>query len=500
MAIALSTNFLLGSQLPLDARTVVANTTARDAIPAIQRYNGLIVYTVTGTKNYQLQGGILNANWVDMSLGAGSSQWTTDTYGITYASNVGVGAASNSGAKLYTTPANDVWGILLQSSGVASHSLGMLIDAGTNGSDVAFCVRSQGGTYDYFSVKGDGKVGIGTTTPAYPLDIVGRSRVRGSVISGGGFWMSRAATPTIDDSFMGRSDDSENHMGFYRGGWRLTIEDTTGYVGVGIPNAWAPFHIVKGAGVTAPTTILGGRYLQIGGTECNTAAIQGIGFGYITSPTNESPAFIGYQEVSTIGFTYGDLLLCTRSTTGISDTPSVRMRVQYDGNINMGGLDQATATAAMFGTHGFIIYDAISSGIALATGTRRYLTWLDPSGRLAWYNGSDRMILDISGNLTATNFILSSDRKLKTNIQLLDSSRPVTTPYVEFELLTDLGQKRVGVIAQDLEVEHPEFVRTDDKGIKSVAYIDLHSKEISDLKFQLKTMMERIMELERKLL
>jgi hypothetical protein len=35
--------------------------------------------------------------------GGGSSQWTTDTYGITYASNVGVGTASLSDVKIYAS-------------------------------------------------------------------------------------------------------------------------------------------------------------------------------------------------------------------------------------------------------------------------------------------------------------------------------------------------------------------------------------------------------------
>ena len=70
MAINIGSNFLLGSGIPLDGRTVVADTTARDAIPVIERYDGLIVYTTTGSKNYQLRGGVLNANWVDITSGA----------------------------------------------------------------------------------------------------------------------------------------------------------------------------------------------------------------------------------------------------------------------------------------------------------------------------------------------------------------------------------------------------------------------------------------------
>ena len=71
-SIPLSSNFLLGSSLPLDGRTVVTDNTARDAIPSGQRYEGLTVYSVGSHTNYQLQGGILNADWVAAGGGGGT--------------------------------------------------------------------------------------------------------------------------------------------------------------------------------------------------------------------------------------------------------------------------------------------------------------------------------------------------------------------------------------------------------------------------------------------
>ena len=47
------------------------------------------------------------------------------------------------------------------------------------------------------------------------------------------------------------------------------------------------------------------------------------------------------------------------------------------------------------------------------------------------------------------------------------------------------GQKRYGVIAQELEEVHPEFVRTNDEGMKSVAYVDLLIAKISELESRL---------------
>src|SRR5664279_740471 len=62
-------------------------------------------------------------SWI--AAGGGSSQWTTDTYGITYASNVGIGVASKVDSKLFMAySTNDVWGAVIQSSGATAHSLG----------------------------------------------------------------------------------------------------------------------------------------------------------------------------------------------------------------------------------------------------------------------------------------------------------------------------------------------------------------------------------------
>jgi hypothetical protein len=96
-----------------------------------------------------------------------------------------------------------------------------------------------------------------------------------------------------------------------------------------------------------------------------------------------------------------------------------------------------------------------------------------------------------SGSLTATNFILSSDRRLKTNIKAIDF-KGVNIEYKQFELKSERGIIRFGVIAQDLQKTNPELVRTDKDGMLSVAYIDLLIKEISSLK-------QRVTELEKRL-
>jgi hypothetical protein len=87
--------------------------------------------------------------------------------------------------------------------------------------------------------------------------------------------------------------------------------------------------------------------------------------------------------------------------------------------------------------------------------------------------------------MTATNFIGSSDERLKTNIKPL-RFKSIPIKYKEFELKSELGQKRVGVIAQEIQKTNPEFVREDKEGMLSVAYTDLMMAKIAELECRIK--------------
>ena len=88
--------------------------------------------------------------------------------------------------------------------------------------------------------------------------------------------------------------------------------------------------------------------------------------------------------------------------------------------------------------------------------------------------------INVAGTATATNFILSSDKTLKDKIKNIKAIK-----WKNFELISEPGVKRSGVIAQELEEKHPEFIRTDKDGLKSVAYIDLLITKIAELEARL---------------
>ena len=118
-----------------------------------------------------------------------------------------------------------------------------------------------------------------------------------------------------------------------------------------------------------------------------------------------------------------------------------------------------------------------STSEKLTLGTNGYLGINDtsPSYQLD-VNGSGRF----TSTVTATNFINSSDERLKENIEELGNNN-VEVNWKTFNFKTEKEQKRYGVIAQELEKTNPEFVREDSKGFKSVAYIDLLIAKIAEL-------------------
>lgn len=89
-----------------------------------------------------------------------------------------------------------------------------------------------------------------------------------------------------------------------------------------------------------------------------------------------------------------------------------------------------------------------------------------------------------NSTFTGTNFILSSDRRLKENIEKLKPDT-IDVDWKSFTMKDSDEGYRVGVIAQELELDHPEFVETSNEGYKSVKYIDLLITKIAELEARL---------------
>lgn len=86
-----------------------------------------------------------------------------------------------------------------------------------------------------------------------------------------------------------------------------------------------------------------------------------------------------------------------------------------------------------------------------------------------------------SSSFTATNFITTSDKRLKTNITYINKDDFLDIKYYSFNYINNINKIHYGVIAQELEEKHPELIHINDDGYLGVDYIGLHSAQINCL-------------------
>jgi len=110
---------------------------------------------------------------------------------------------------------------------------------------------------------------------------------------------------------------------------------------------------------------------------------------------------------------------------------------------------------------------------------------------------SDPYVLSVNGtgwfegDVTGFKFYESSDERLKENIEKLDDT------FVSFSFKKDEDSiKHYGAIAQELEIDFPELVKTGEDGFKSVDYTGLLVKELVEVKKKNKDLEDRLKRLE----
>lgn len=113
------------------------------------------------------------------------------------------------------------------------------------------------------------------------------------------------------------------------------------------------------------------------------------------------------------------------------------------------------------------------NGITATTGTTPVIS-LKALTSTGWNAGT-------AGNITAKNFVIGSDRRLKNSIEIINGS----DIFRSFRMNVDESQIRFGAIAQEVERRYPEVVRTDEEGMKSIAYTDLLVKRVAELEERL---------------
>jgi hypothetical protein len=173
------------------------------------------------------------------------------------------------------------------------------------------------------------KVGIGTSSPDAPLEIDGGSTdntVLHLTSGTANTYLKLSDSNTTNGGFIGYA--TEDMFLLTNNTERLRI-NSSGNVGIGNSAPLGKLTISNAAGANAPSTVTAANtYLQLGSDDygpSNNGKFM-IGFGFTDATNTNSPAYIGYEEVSTSGDTYGDLTFYTRSVT--TDTaPTERLRI-----------------------------------------------------------------------------------------------------------------------------------------------------------------------------
>ncbi len=145
------------------------------------------------------------------------------------------------------------------------------------------------------------------------------------------------------------------------------------------------------------------------------------------------------------------------------------------------------------GTGDLALQVTASGGVGIGTNT--------PGVKFDIVGGSGRVE-------TGQNWLTNSDARYKTNITTLEGALPkiLSLRGVRYDMKTEKNiipgkGKQIGFIAQELEQQFPEFVVTDNKGYKAVAYDKLTAilvNAIKEQQAQIEDLKKQVAELSKK--
>ena len=469
--------------------------------------NPYMLFAQNGTRRAYIQyvnGGLLSlaSEYGDIRFMTGTGGAETEKMRITSTGNVGIGTTSPTSTLSVQGTTNNginVIGVGTTATrvyaGLNSSNHGYLFTTGSSGQSPSLINSAGGDSY----ISG-GNVGLGTTSPSYPFSLESgttglTSRIYNTNTDGQGLLIRAGATTSNTRALQVASSNDT----------KIMTVTSNGNVGIGTTSPGYRLEVDGGIGdgvkIKAGNAASKDSLLVSTNNDVSKFLVQGDGKVIINSSTGisgrtENFQVFGKQIITNTG-TDGPVLYLGYNSSG-SNTIQLGRGRTADGLSYM-DFNGEVMSAGQFGFR-IIRYSGqnastelnhIGTGAFKLTCTNSADIILNPnSGSVGISQTNPSHKLDVTGDgrftstVTATNFILSSDERLKENVEKVCDNR-VEADWKTFELKTDKGQKRYGVIAQELEKTNPEFVREDSQGFKSVAYIDLLIAKIAELEARL---------------
>ena len=310
----------------------------------------------------------------------------------------------------------------------------------------------------YFS---GGNVGIGTTNPTNKLHIQGsQATVYSSTDSGG----QASAGTTINNTNTAGNTNNFSQLLFTVGTNNNSVSRIVA-IRSGSDASDLAFVGKSAAGVAEYMRIKSGGNVGIGTTSPGSS---------LEVLKSASSTTISEARISSL------------VTGGYGGQANLWLRTSVYGSAMLAFGPQVGSSTVASSASGKISYNTFTRVFTVTADSNALLTLGGSLDRVGINQTSPLYTLDVTGNgrftstVTATNFINSSDKRLKENIEEVCNNN-VEVSWKTFNFKTEKEQKRYGVIAQELEKTNPEFVREDSQGFKSVAYIDLLIAKIAEL-------------------
>lgn len=422
--------------------------------------------------------------------------WTPTGSNVYRNNNVGIGEANPGFPLTFGSVLGDKISLFANSG--AHYGFGiqgnlLQIHTSASGADVAFGYGTSAAMTETMRVKGNGNVGIGTSTPGERLTVVGTAAAdrivsNGMVRARGGSYGANGINSGF--SFDGNGDTdggmfsgADGTLQFYTDGTEKVRVDPSGNVGIKTTSPGAALSVGGTTGGSASSTLLnvyGGslgaaqnseiKLASFGCTTSNSSSLTISGFRRVANGSWENSAFILGMNVDA-SVRAGGWTCFTNNGLGVYTTDTSQ------GALSVGGA--LTSVGSRLNSIGYaqMYYSADRGGIAFNV----YNT--SQNGTTTWRGFS----FDGDSNLD-----YFSDRRLKKDIidaePMLD--RLMQVPFRRFHWKDNSApdqKHEFGVIAQEVQPLFPDVVGEGGDGMLTVGYgtfATIACKAVQELKVE----------------